>query len=148
MAGQKIKKVEIKTKETSLSVEDFINSLADARQRSDSNALIKLMKKSTNQNPKIWGKTIVGFGNRVCTSAQTGRSVDWLVLGFAPRKANLSLYFPISLKGQTELLSELGKHKIGVGCLYIKRLEDVDLKVLEKLILLSLDKVKESQKKD
>ena len=127
-------KSEIKTKQTNASVEAFLNRLEDSRQRDDSQKIIAMMKRITGDEPKMWGPAIIGFGNRVYTSPATGREVDWMKLGFSPRKGNLSLYVLNGAPKQAELLEKLGKHKTGKGCLYVKRLADVDEKVLEKVI--------------
>ena len=82
----------------------------------------------------MWGSSLIGFGNVRYKSPATGREVDWLRIGFSPRKANLSLYLTMDIKAYAALLKKLGKHKTGVGCLYINKLEDVDMKVLEELI--------------
>lgn len=97
--------------------------------------IIKMMEKATGSPPKMWGASLIGFGNHVVTSPATGRQVDWFHCGFSPRKANISLYLmPGSFETHQALLDKLGKHSLGKGCLYIKRLADVDVKVLEKLI--------------
>ena len=127
-------KAEIKTKETDASVDEFLNGVGDEQQRTDAYKILKMMKTATGDEPKMWGASIVGFGNMVYTSPATGREVDWLKIGFSPRKGNLSLYVLNGSPKQEELLEKLGKHKTGKGCLYIKRLSDVDEKVLEKLV--------------
>lgn len=124
----------IKTKPTTLSVEDFINTLADEQKRKDSFIILKIMEKATKEEPKMWGNSLIGFGDKRYTSPATGREVDWFSIGFAPRKANLSLHLGINITAYNELLEKLGKYKTGPGCLYIKKLEDIDLKVLEKVI--------------
>jgi hypothetical protein len=128
------KLAEIKTKENSASVEDFINNVKDEQKRKDSFLLIKLMEKATKEKPKMWGNSIVGFGNVRYKSPATGREVDWLRIGFSPRKANLSLYLMLNFQSHASLLKKLGKHKTGVGCLYITKLADVDIKILEEMI--------------
>ena len=127
-------KAEIKTKETDASVDGFLNGVEDEHQRADSYKVIEMMRRTTGDDPKMWGAAIVGFGNRVYTSPATGREVDWMKIGFSPRKGNLTLYVLNNSEKQESLLEKLGKHKRGKGCLYIKRLSDVDEKVLEKLI--------------
>ena len=134
MAEKKSKLVEIKTKPTAVSVEDFINALADEQKRKDSFVLVEMMKKATGQQPVLWSNSIIGFGNKRYKSPATGREVDWLLIGFAPRKANLSLHLTMDINKHAEALAKLGKHKTGVGCLYINKLEDVDLKVLKGMI--------------
>lgn len=128
------KLVEIKTKETQSSVQDFINTVPDEQKRKDCLTLLKLMEKATMEKPKMWGASIVGFGNKRYKSSTTGREVDWFKIGFSPRKANLSIYLSGDIKAHTSALQKLGKHKTSVGCLYINRLDDVDVKVLEEMI--------------
>ena len=131
------KVAQIKTKPTDISVEDFIASIADEQKRKDSLVILKLMEKATKMKPKMWGASMIGFGDVRYKSPTSGREVDWFKIGFAPRKANLSLHLILDMKSQAESLEKLGKHKIGMGCLYINKLDDVDLKVLEGLIKLS-----------
>ena len=123
----------IKTKPTSSSVEDFINNIADEQKRKDSLVILKLMEKAMKEKPKMWGSSMIGFGDVRYKSPATGREVDWFKIGFSPRKANLSLHL-IDLKIHADALKKLGKHKTGTGCLYIKKLEDIDIKILEKMI--------------
>lgn len=138
MDEKKSKLVEIKTKPTTSSVEDFLNAVQDEQKRKDSFVLLEMMKKATGEEPKMWGSSIIGFGNKRYKSPATGREVDWLRIGFSPRKANLSLYISVGIKEHAAALEKLGKHKTGVGCLYIKRLEDIDIKVLKDMIKASL----------
>ena len=128
------KLAEIKTKETGSSVEDFINSVKDGGKRKDSFILLKMMQKASNEKPKMWGSSMIGFGKKIYKSPATGREVEWFKIGFSPRKANFSLNLVLDIKKYAAELKKLGKHKTGVGCLYINKLADVDLKVLEKLI--------------
>lgn len=138
MAEKKSKLVEIKTKPTAANVSDFINAVPDEQKRKDSFVLLEMMKTATGEEPVLWSSSIIGFGNKRYKSPATGREVDWLLIGFSPRKANLSLYISIGIKEHAAALEKLGKHKTGVGCLYINKLEDVDLKVLEGMIATSL----------
>jgi len=138
MAEKKSKLAQIKTKPTAVSVEDFINALADEQKRKDSFVLLEMMKKATKEEPVLWSNSIIGFGNKRYKSPATGREVDWLLIGFAPRKANLSLHLTMDINKHAAALAKLGKHKTGVGCLYINKLEDVDLKVLKGLIEVAL----------
>lgn len=140
MATKQSKLVEIKTKPTAVSVDDFINKIEDEQKRNDCFELIKIMKKATGEDPVLWSNSIIGFGNKRYKSPATGREVDWLLIGFAPRKANLSLHLTMDIKKQATTLEKLGKHKTGVGCLYINTLEDIDKKVLKDLIESSLRK--------
>ena len=128
------KLAEIKTKPTSSSVEDFINNVKDEQMRKDSFVLLEMMKKATGEEPILWSSSIIGFGMKRYKSPATGREVDWLKIGFSPRKANLSLHLVLDLQRHADTLKKLGKHKTGVGCLYINKLEDIDKKVLEKMI--------------
>ncbi|HYF29489.1 MAG TPA: DUF1801 domain-containing protein [Chitinophagaceae bacterium] len=130
----KSKLVEIKTKETESSVQEFINNIPDEQKRKDCLVLVGLMEKATKETAKMWGSSIVGFGNVRYKSPATGREVDWFKIGFSPRKANLSLYFVGDLQAHAASLKKLGKHKVGGGCLYINKLEDVDLKILDEMI--------------
>lgn len=127
------KLVEIKTKPTSLSVKDFINGITDEQKRKDSLIILKLMEKAMKEKPKMWGSSMIGFGDVRYKSPATGREVDWFKIGFSPRKANLSLHL-LDIQRHADALKKLGKHKTGVGCLYINKLEDVDIKILEKMI--------------
>ena len=140
MAEKKGKLAEIKTKPTTASVEDFINSVKDEQKRKDSFVLLEMMKKAAGAEPKMWGGSIIGFGQKRYKSPATGREVDWLRIGFSPRKANLSLYLTVGIKEYAAALEKLGKHKTGVGCLYINKLEDIDLKVLKGMIDESLNR--------
>lgn len=128
------KLVKIKTQETSASVEDFITNVDNEQKRKDSFTILKMMEKATKLKPKMWGSSIIGFGNLIYKSPATGREVEWFKIGFSPRKANLTIYL-IDLKRHAEALKKLGKHKAGGGCLYINKLEDVDIKILEKMIV-------------
>ena len=134
MAEKKSKLVEIKTKPTVASVEDFINKIPDEQKRKDSFVLLEMMKKASKEEPVLWSNSIIGFGNKRYKSPTTGREVDWLKIGFSPRKANLSLYVHVGMEEHAAALQKLGKHKTGVGCLYINKLEDIDLKVLKGII--------------
>lgn len=137
MAERKSKLAEIKTKQTSASVEDFINSVEGEQKRKDSLIILEMMKKATGEEPKMWGGSIIGFGNKRYKSPASGREVDWFLIGLSPRKANLTVYF-INMKEHSEALKKLGKHKTGGGCLYINKLDDIDLKILKGMIEASL----------
>jgi len=138
MAEKKSKLAQIKTKPTANSVEDFLNAIQPDQKRKDSFVLLEMMKKASGEEPKMWGGSIIGFGNKRYKSPATGREVDWLEIGFSPRKANLSLYLLGGLNQHAAALENLGKHKTGVGCLYINKLEDVDIEVLQGMIWASL----------
>lgn len=125
---------EIKTKPTSASVVDFINTVKDEQKRKDSFTLIEMFKKASKAEPVLWGNSLIGFGNKRYKSPASGREVDWFLVGFSPRKANFSLYLMINHKEHAEAINKLGKHKTSGGCIYINKLADVDLKVLKGLI--------------
>lgn len=134
MAEKKSKLAEIKTKPTAASVEDFIANIDDEQKRNDSFVLLEMMKKASGEDPVLWSNSIIGFGNKRYKSAATGREADWLRIGFSPRKANLSLYISVGIAEHAAALEKLGKHKTGVGCLYINKLSDVDMNVLKGMI--------------
>jgi hypothetical protein len=128
------KLAEIKTRQNSSSVEDFLAGIPDEQKRKDSQVILKMMEKATKEKPQMWGSSLIGFGKLRYKSPATGREVDWFKMGFSPRKANLSLHMGINVQKHAENLDKLGKYKTGVGCLYINKLGDVDIKVLEKMI--------------
>ena len=130
---------ELKTKKTKASVASFLAGVADEAKRKDCEAIVALMKKATKSEPKMWGPAIIGFGD-VHLVYESGRELDWFPVGFSPRKEAIVLYLSGGLERHTALLKKLGKHKASKGCLYIKRLGDVDRKVLETLIQRSADK--------
>lgn len=140
MAEKKSKLVQIKTKPTSASVEEFINNVNDEQKIKDSFVILEMMKKASGEEPTMWGGSIIGFGNKRYKSPATGREVDWLQIGFSPRKANLSLYLNIAFKDYAKVFDKLGKHKTGAGCLYIKKLEDINMDILKELIEVSVKK--------
>lgn len=138
MAEKKSKLAEIKTKPTASSVAEFINAITDEQKRKDSFVLLEMMKKATGEEPALWGSSIIGFGTKRYKSPATGREVDWFRIGFSPRKANLSLHISVGIKEHADALKKLGKHKTGVGCLYINKLDEIDLKVLKEIVDASL----------
>jgi hypothetical protein len=132
---------ELKTKLTKASVEKFLNSVKDKKQREDSFEVLKLMKQITKEEPKMWGPSIIGFGQYHYKYA-SGREGDWMATGFSPRKGNLTLYIMGGFEQNDELMKKLGKYKTGKSCLHIKRLEDVNLSTLKELVKTSFDWVK------
>ena len=128
------KVADIKTKPTSSSVTTFLDLIPDEQKRKDSYVILQLMEKAVKETPKMWGSSMIGFGDKRYKSPKTGREVDWFKIGFSPRKANISLHLGLDIQQHAAALEKLGKHKTGVGCLYINKLEDVDVKVLEKMI--------------
>jgi hypothetical protein len=128
---------ELKTKLTNASVDAFLNSIQNEQVRQDCWAIVDIMQKATNAIPQMWGSSIVGFGSYHYTYA-SGREADWMLTGFSPRKQNITLYIMAGFEQYDELLAQLGKHACGKSCLYIKRLSDVDLPTLEKLVQASV----------
>lgn len=124
---------EMKTKETKASVQKFLKGIKDDDRRRDCTALVELMKEVTQAQPRMWGTSIVGFGSYHYKYA-SGREGDWFIVGFSPRKQDLTLYLLPGLAGRETLLSKLGKHRTGRSCLYVKRLADVDPVVLRQLV--------------
>jgi len=139
MAEKKSKPAEIKTKPATESVIAFLNSIPDEQKRKDSLTLVDMMKKASGEEPVLWGSAIIGFGSKRYKSPATGREVECMVIGFSPRKTNLSLYLTMNISEHAETLKRLGKHKTGAGCLYISKLTDVDTNVLKELITTSLN---------
>ena len=133
---------ETKTKPTGVSVEEFIAKIEDPQKRADSHTLIDMMRKITGKPPKMWGPTIIGF-DRYHYKYDSGHEGDSARAAFSPRSAELSIYLagylPEIADKHNALLAKLGKHRMGKGCLYVKRLENIDLKVLEQLVKLSYD---------
>lgn len=127
---------ENKTKKTTASVKEFISRVADDNQRKDSLRLIKLIKGSLKMNPAMWGPSIIGFGS-YHYHYESGREGDMPMVGFSPRKAALVLYLS-GFPQKSELLKKLGRHKGGAGCIYIRKLEEIDESVLKKMIELSV----------
>ena len=136
---------ELKTKPTDQSVEDFLNKVAPEQKRLDSFEILGMMKKITGEKPVMWGESIVGFGSYHYKGA-SGREGDWLLTGFSPRKQNLTLYLIAGLADNQDMLRKLGKHKTSVGCLYLKRLADVDKEVLADLIKKSVEQMKQKNR--
>ncbi len=112
----------------------FSITLPPSRSRKDSFVLLEMMKKASKEEPVLWSNSFVGFGIRRHKSTATGRESDWFRIGFAPRKANLSLYCGSYIDAYAAVLEKLGKYKAGMGCLYVNKLADIDLKVLMGMI--------------
>lgn len=134
-------KSEPKTKQTKASVADYIAAIEDDTQRADAKTLVRLMKKITGKQPKMWGPSIIGFDTYHYTYA-SGREGDWPLVGFSPRKGNLSIYIMSGFSGASAMLEKLGKHKTGKSCLYVRRLADIDIDVLEQMIVCSVTHMK------
>jgi len=129
---------ELKTKVTNASVDKFLQGIKDEKKRRDCYQILKIMKKATKAEPKMWGTGIIGFGD-YHYKYESGRENDWFLTGFSPRVQNLTLYIMGGF--DNEVLKKLGKYKTGKGCLYINKLEDVDVKVLSELITRSVKKM-------
>ncbi len=131
---------EVKTKVNTASVKKFLTAIKDVQKRKDCLAVSLMMERATKSKPEMWGASIVGFGRRKYKYAN-GKVGEWMVIGFAPRAGNIALYGLIDftfasgklVQGKNELLSKLGKHKLGGGCLYINKLSDVDMKTLSSM---------------
>lgn len=133
---------ELKTKVNSASVSDFINAVSDETKKKDSLVLLKLFEKITKEKPKMWGASIIGFGQYHYKSERSAQEGDWMLTGFSPRKQNLTLYIMLGFDDYSNLLKKLGKHKTSKGCLYINKLANVDMNVLEELIKKSYEGMK------
>lgn len=134
---------EIKTKQNDADVHNFINSYANTEQkRKDSFEILKLMEETTGYEPKMWGESLIGFGSYHYKSDRSRQEGDWLLVGFSPRKAAISLYVYSDCDGQEDLLKELGKFKMGKSCIYINKLSDINKDTLEKLIITTIDFLK------
>lgn len=132
---------ENKTKKNHASVSEYLNAIGDDQKRKDAKTVAKIMKRVTGERPRMWGTSIVGYGDHHYTYAN-GRKGDWMLSGFSPRKQALTLYIMSGFSKYRSLLKKLGKHTTGKSCLYIKKLDDVDLEVLEQLIEQSVEAMK------
>lgn len=124
---------ELKTKKTIQSVDIFLKQIPIEQKRKDAFILLQLMEEATKLKGKMWGTSIVGFGDRHL-KYESGRELDWFVMGFSPRKQNFALYISGTVEKQQALLNKLGKYKTGKGCLYINKIDEVDLTVLKEII--------------
>jgi Domain of unknown function (DU1801) len=129
---------ELKTQKNDDSVDAFIAAIGDDRKREDTEALLGMMERVTGEKPHMWGPSIIGFGDQHY-KYESGREGDWFKIGFSPRKQNLTLYVSDYIPADDPLFAKLGKFTTGRACIYIKRLEDVDTGVLEKLVKRSYD---------
>jgi uncharacterized protein DUF1801 len=136
---------ELKTKPTGASVEKFINQVSDETRREDCFRVAKMMEEITGEKPKMWGPSIVGFGS-FHFKYGSGREGDWPIAAFSPRKQNLTIYIMPGLAWYSDLLQQLGKHRSAKSCLYIKRLSDVHVPTLKKLIRASIKTMKQITK--
>lgn len=136
---------ELKTKKTNASVATYLNAIADEQKRADCKEIGKIMRDVTGNSPKMWGDSIVGYDSYDYKYA-SGREGTWPICGFSPRAQNISIYIMAGFSGFEKLMKKLGKHKIGRSCLYIKKLEDVDQKVLKGLITGSVKAMRKTYK--
>lgn len=138
---------ELKTKPTTESVTTFLNTVADKTRREDCFAVLEMMRDVTKEEPTMWGSSIVGFG-RYRYKYESGREGEWPITGFSPRKGDLTLYIVPGFEIAPDLMKRLGKYKTGKSCLYIRKLADVDRKVLKQLIEKSVKKMSAQRTKD
>lgn len=136
---------ELKTKKTTASVSGFLNSIDDKERRADCKTVAKMMREATGEKPAMWGPAIVGFGSYDYTY-ESGRSGKWFLCGFSPRKQALTLYIMPGFRKFDALMKKLGKYTTGKSCLYIKRLADVDLAVLQELVEASVEHMRATYK--
>ena len=134
---------ELQTKLNDASVENFLNKVEDDQKRKDCFEIVEMMKQVTKEQPKMWGPAIIGFGS-YHYKYESGREGDMMQIGFSPRKQNITLYVGLGEDIENPLLKKLGKYTTGKGCLYIKKLADVDNKVLQELIKESFKKTHRS----
>lgn len=135
---------DVKTKKNDASVEEFLAAIEPESKQADSRAIVALMKKVTGEDPAMWGGSIVGCGS-YDYKYDSGREGKWMKVGFAPRKQTLTVYIMAGFKRFDELMAKLGKHSTGKSCLYIKKLEDVDVRILEELMRESVAYVSKSR---
>lgn len=140
--SKKLFMAELKTQVNNASVEKFVSAVKDEETRNGCLTLLDLMKKTTKEEPKMWGSSIVGFGT-FHYKGKSGREGDWFVTGFSPRKQNMTVYFCLGFKHLTPQLKKLGKFKTSMGCLYFRKLSDIDIQVLKEM----LKETKANQKK-
>lgn len=132
---------ELKTKVNDANVTEFLDGIADETKRKDAYTLFEMLQTATKSKPKMWGESIIGFGVYHYVG-KSGREGDWFIAGMSPRKQTLTLYMLGGWEPHIELLAKLGKHSLGKGCLYIKRLEDVNLRVLKSLMAEAVKRAK------
>ena len=137
---------ELKTKQNNASVAAFIKSVDHEQRRKDAKILLKVFKEATGITPKMWGESIIGYGKYHYKSDRSSQEGDWPLTGFSPRKASMSIYIMSGFKKYGPQLKKLGKHKHTVCCLYINKVEDIDLKVLKEIIVDSVKIMKKRNK--
>lgn len=135
---------ELKTQKTDVRVDDFLRSIDDPKRRADCEVIMALMRTCTKAEPRMWGPAIVGFGDYHYVY-ESGREGDWYLVGFSPRKQNLTIYLTTGFVAAPELLAKLGKFTSGKSCLYIKKIEDIHLPTLKKLLTASIASMKKKK---
>ena len=139
---------ELKTKENNSNVKDFLNKISDKKKKDDAFKLLEIFKETTKYEPKMWGESIIGFGKYHYKSSRSSQEGDWLLCGFSPRKQAISIYIMSGFSDFKELLKDLGKYKLSSGsCIYVKKLDDINIVVLKKLIKESCKQVLKNNKK-
>lgn len=133
---------ELKTKKTGASVPRFLKSVENEQRRKDSFELLEIFKLVTKMSPKLWGNSIVGFGEYHYKSERSSQEGDWPLTGFSPRKRNMTVYIMPGFTNYQDLLDKLGQHKTSVSCIYFSKLENIDVKVLKKIIRRSIADMK------
>ncbi len=133
---------ELKTRKNNSSVLEFIDSIEDETKRQDCLTLLQIFKECTNEEPVMWGTSIVGYGSYHYKSERSSQEGDWMMTGFSPRKQNLTIYIMPGFDAYKKDLAELGKHKTSVSCLYIKKLADIEVKPLKRIIRDSFNTMK------
>ncbi|MFK7953876.1 MAG: DUF1801 domain-containing protein [Ekhidna sp.] len=136
---------ELKTKPTGDNLNHFINSVEPEWKRDDSKVLLEMLERISGQKPQMWGASIIGYGS-YHYKYESGREGDWFLTDFSPRKQNMTVYLVGGFEGVEHLLEKLGKHKVSVGCLYFKRLADIDTSILDQLVRHSITTLKERYK--
>ena len=134
---------ELKTRKNDNNPHDFIQSVENEKRRKDALVLLDLIKDITGEEPKMWGGSIIGYGEYTY-KYDSGRSGDWFLTGFSPRKQSLSVYIMPGFSRYQALLDKLGKYKTGKSCLYVNKLEDIDLDILKELISISVERMRKS----
>jgi hypothetical protein len=137
---------ELKTRKTNASVAKFLSSVENDQRRNDGLQLLEVFKEVTKLPPKMWGSSIVGFGEYHYKSERSSQEGDWPLTGFSPRKRNMTVYIMPGFKNYQDLMRRLGKHKTSVSCIYFNKLEDIDLKVLKQIIRRSVADMKKIYK--
>jgi len=132
---------ELKTKKNDAPVENFLSSIKEEQKRKDAFLLLEIIKEVTGEQPKMWGSSIIGFGD-FHYEYGSGRTGEWFITGFSPRKQNITMYFCAGVEPLAAYMKNLGKYKTGVGCLYFQKLADVDTAALKEMLKKNMERVK------